>query len=189
MGNVFFKPTPAIVMFGLDGTGKSSILYTLQLGKFTSKVQTIGFNVEKICVEGVEYSLWDIGGHDKMIPFWKHHGDRKSFIIYVVDSSHREQLAPAAAAFHQIINEREFTEQPILILANKQDLEGVMSTAEIEEGLELSRLPSDRPVKLLPCSAKLQQGLEEGIKWFNDGTPLPTREIAFKTAKSARSVS
>jgi GTPase SAR1 family protein len=42
------KPENNFVMFGLDKAGKTTILYSLKLGKKTISIPTIGFNVEKI---------------------------------------------------------------------------------------------------------------------------------------------
>lgn len=43
----FFGPMPArICMLGLDGAGKTTILYKLKLGEVVSTIPTIGFNVE-----------------------------------------------------------------------------------------------------------------------------------------------
>ena len=38
------------VMIGLDGSGKTTILYRLQYGQYTRTVPTIGFNCEKVIV-------------------------------------------------------------------------------------------------------------------------------------------
>lgn len=54
MGNIikslFAKKMPKkqckIVMLGLDGAGKTTILYSLKLGEVVSTIPTIGFNVE-----------------------------------------------------------------------------------------------------------------------------------------------
>ena len=36
------------VMIGLDGSGKTTILYRLKYGQYTNTVPTIGFNCEKV---------------------------------------------------------------------------------------------------------------------------------------------
>lgn len=47
--NIFSKKMPKkqckIVMLGLDGAGKTTILYSLKLGDVISTIPTIGFNV------------------------------------------------------------------------------------------------------------------------------------------------
>ena len=36
------------VMIGLDGSGKTTILYRLKYGQYTNTVPTVGFNCEKV---------------------------------------------------------------------------------------------------------------------------------------------
>jgi GTPase SAR1 family protein len=38
-------------MLGLEGSGKTTILYRLKLGEVLNTIQTIGFNVESVKVE------------------------------------------------------------------------------------------------------------------------------------------
>lgn len=53
MGNIFkhlfAKKVPKqqckVVMLGLDGAGKTTVLYSLKLGEVISTIPTIGFNV------------------------------------------------------------------------------------------------------------------------------------------------
>lgn len=54
MGNIFKKffgntkvirQNCKILMLGLDAAGKTTILYSLKLGKITNTIPTIGFNV------------------------------------------------------------------------------------------------------------------------------------------------
>jgi len=49
-------------MLGLDGAGKTTILYNLKLGEVVSSVPTIGFNVESVQYKSIKFNLWDIGG-------------------------------------------------------------------------------------------------------------------------------
>jgi len=44
-----WQETPArIVMIGLDGAGKTTILYKLKLNEVVTTIPTIGFNVESV---------------------------------------------------------------------------------------------------------------------------------------------
>jgi GTPase SAR1 family protein len=40
------KQQSKILMLGLDGAGKTTILYSLKLGQVNNTIPTIGFNVE-----------------------------------------------------------------------------------------------------------------------------------------------
>ncbi|TYH33271.1 hypothetical protein ES332_D13G047400v1 [Gossypium tomentosum] len=54
-----------IVMVGLDGSGKTTILYKLKLGDLLKTKPTIGFNVETIQYKSIYFDVWDIGGESK----------------------------------------------------------------------------------------------------------------------------
>ena len=56
------KKKTRILMLGLDGAGKTTILYKLQLGEYVSTVPTVGFNVETIEYKNLTMTIWDVGG-------------------------------------------------------------------------------------------------------------------------------
>ena len=49
-------------MLGLDGAGKTTILYKMKLGEVVSSIPTIGFNVESVEYKKLKFTVWDIGG-------------------------------------------------------------------------------------------------------------------------------
>ena len=53
-------------MLGLDAAGKTTILYKLHIGEVLSTVPTIGFNVEKVQYKNVQFTVWDVGGQEKV---------------------------------------------------------------------------------------------------------------------------
>lgn len=58
---------------GLDGAGKTSILFKLKQNEFMAVIPTIGFNVESVEYKNVRFNIWDIGGQPKLRPLWKHY--------------------------------------------------------------------------------------------------------------------
>ncbi|KUF90463.1 hypothetical protein AM588_10003100 [Phytophthora nicotianae] len=62
-----------LLLVGLDGAGKTTILYHLRLGKAIASIPTVGFNVETIKYEGYKLNIWDVGGQDTLRPYWRHH--------------------------------------------------------------------------------------------------------------------
>eukprot|EP01084_Bolivina_argentea_P177274 306591_1 len=62
-----------ILMVGLDAAGKTTILYKLKLGDVVTTIPTIGFNVETVEYKNINFTVWDVGGQDKIRPLWKHY--------------------------------------------------------------------------------------------------------------------
>ncbi|KAE8796974.1 ADP-ribosylation factor [Hordeum vulgare] len=126
-----------VVMLGLDAAGKTTILYKLHIGEVLSTVPTIGFNVEKVQYKNVLFTVWDVGGQEKLRPLWRHYFNNTDGLIYVVDSLDRERIGKAKAEFQAIINDPFMLNSVILVFANKQDMKGAMTPMEVCEGLGL----------------------------------------------------
>mmetsp|Transcript_19429 Transcript_19429/g.77567 ORF Transcript_19429/g.77567 Transcript_19429/m.77567 type:complete len:114 (+) Transcript_19429:155-496(+) len=66
-----------ILMVGLDAAGKTTILYKLKLGEIVTTIPTIGFNVETVEYKNINFTVWDVGGQDKvnasLVIFHAHH--------------------------------------------------------------------------------------------------------------------
>ena len=62
-----------MLMLGLDGAGKTTILYKLKLGESISTVPTIGFNVENVQYKKLSMTIWDIGGQTRLRKLWHHY--------------------------------------------------------------------------------------------------------------------
>ena len=62
-----------VVTLGLDGAGKTSILFKLKQNEFIQTIPTIGFNVETLEYKNIKFTVWDVGGQPKLRPLWKHY--------------------------------------------------------------------------------------------------------------------
>ena len=58
-----------------------------------------GFNVEKVQYKNVVFTVWDVGGQEKLRPLWRHYFNNTDALIYVVDCCDRERVAKAASEF------------------------------------------------------------------------------------------
>lgn len=154
-----------VVMLGLDAAGKTTILYKLHIGEVLSTVPTIGFNVEKVQYKNVQFTVWDVGGQEKLRPLWKHYFSTTDGLIYVVDSLDRERIRKATAEFQAIVNDPLMRNSIILVFANKQDMKGAMTPAEVCEALGLFSL-RDRRWHIQGTCATKGEGLYEGLDWL-----------------------
>ena len=82
-----------ITMLGLDGAGKTTILYKMKLGEIVATIPTIGFNMETVKHDNVTFDVWDIGGGtDKSRSLWSHYFANTDGLVYVLDSNDRNRL-------------------------------------------------------------------------------------------------
>ena len=134
---------------GLDAAGKTTILYKLKLGEIVTTIPTIGqfyhfrhellgaptvlpsplfyiagFNVETVEYKNISFTVWDVGGQDKIRPLWRHYYTGTQGLVFVVDSQDRERIDEAKQELHRILSDREMKECLLLVFANKQDLPG-----------------------------------------------------------------
>lgn len=86
LNNFLSKQNVRILMVGLDGAGKTTILYKLKIGEVISTIPTIGFNVETVEYKNICFTVWDIGGQKKIRNLWNHYYPNTSAVIFVVDS-------------------------------------------------------------------------------------------------------
>eukprot|EP00475_Leptophrys_vorax_P019479 TRINITY_DN2662_c0_g1_i3.p1 TRINITY_DN2662_c0_g1~~TRINITY_DN2662_c0_g1_i3.p1 ORF type:complete len:184 (+),score=32.41 TRINITY_DN2662_c0_g1_i3:172-723(+) len=155
-----------ILMVGLDAAGKTTILYKLKLGENVTTIPTIGFNVETVEFKNISFTVWDVGGQDKIRPLWRHYFNNTQGVIYVVDSNDRERAMEARDELHRMLNEDELRGCTLLVLANKQDLPNAMSAAEITDKLALHSL-RNRTWYIQSTCATSGEGLYEGLDWLS----------------------
>ena len=84
------KKDVRMLMVGLDAAGKTTILYQLKMGETVKTIPTIGFNVETLDYKGLNFTVWDVGGQDKIRMLWRHYFNNTHGLIYVVDSADKQ---------------------------------------------------------------------------------------------------
>jgi len=188
MGTLFTsKPDKqvSILLDGLKSSGKSTILNWIIHGKFIEPAPTSSFNLETIVVgkNKTKVSIWEPAPTNEVFK-----GELKeslSAIIYVIDSTKKEQFRQCKSDISQLL-ENEFTKNVVfLVYANKQDLENSVDVKKIKllfSELFMSRRhrresyeydeygqenrKSDDRFMIQSCSAKTGEGVKEGFEWL-----------------------
>ncbi|XP_032330022.1 ADP-ribosylation factor-like protein 5B isoform X3 [Camelus dromedarius] len=135
--SLFCNQEHKVIIVGLDNAGKTTILYQFLMNEVVHTSPTIGSNVEEIVVKNTHFLMWDIGGQESL---------RSSWNTYYTNT---EDLQKAA----------------VLIFANKQDMKGCMTAAEISKYLTLSSI-KDHPWHIQSCCALTGEGLCQGLEWM-----------------------
>eukprot|EP00811_Abedinium_folium_P008070 NODE_17452_length_941_cov_52.331695.p1 GENE.NODE_17452_length_941_cov_52.331695~~NODE_17452_length_941_cov_52.331695.p1 ORF type:complete len:182 (-),score=52.43 NODE_17452_length_941_cov_52.331695:245-790(-) len=161
------KKDMRILMVGLDAAGKTTILYKLKLGEVVTTIPTIGFNVETVEYKNISFTVWDVGGQDKIRPLWRHYYQGTQGLIFVVDSNDRDRSEDAREELNKMLGEDEMRDAAVLVFANKQDLPNAMSAAEVTEKLGLHSMRSRQWFIQSTC-ATTGDGLYEGLDWLSN---------------------
>jgi len=164
MGNA--KSKMRILMVGLDAAGKTTILYKLKLGEVVSTIPTIGFNVETVEYKNISFTVWDVGGQDKIRPLWRHYYNNTDGLIFVVDSNDVDRADDARLELTRMMNEEEMRNAVLLVFANKQDLPNAMSTEMMQDKLDLNQFRG-RTWYVQPAVGTTGDGLYEGLEWLS----------------------
>ncbi|XP_068604843.1 ADP-ribosylation factor-like protein 14 [Brachionichthys hirsutus] len=178
------QPEAQVLILGLDKAGKSTLLYKLRHDACVSTVPTIGFNVEMLEArkKSVNFilTLWDIGGQAKMRAHWKSFHQDAAAVVFVVDSSEKERLEEARKELENTLRSEQLRGLPLIILANKQDVDGALTATEISDTFNLKKICSTRDWFIQPCSAKTGFGVQEALKRLVQLVKLPSDTATVK---------
>ncbi|KAM4692062.1 uncharacterized protein WCC33_016887 [Rhinophrynus dorsalis] len=153
-----------ILMLGLDAAGKTTVLYKLKLNETVCTIPTIGFNVETVePIRNVSFTVWDVGGQQKIRALWKHYFVNTDGLVFVVDSADWERFPEARLELEAILENDEMRGVPFLVMANKQDLPGARRPLELTEELGLRKMHGHQ-WHVQGCCAATGDGLVEGLE-------------------------
>ena len=174
MGNIIasiferfaFQRSSRLLMLGLDAAGKTTILFRLKLGEVVTTVPTIGFNVETVHYKNISFTVWDVGGQDRLRPLWRHYFANTQGLIFVVDCDDTTRIDEAKEELSKMLEEDELRNACVLVLANKQDLPKAISPEDLSNRLGLRAGHGSHLWKVQGCCAATGEGLYEGLDWL-----------------------
>ncbi|XP_054832773.1 ADP-ribosylation factor-like protein 10 [Eublepharis macularius] len=141
-----------VLVLGLDGAGKSSILHyvsSTEAKRYTHPTQ--GFNSVQLQDSGLQMDLLEVGGSQNLRSYWNHYLSKAHILVFVVDAADSPRLPAARQELHCLL--AEDAQLPLIVMANKQDKRDALSIVELQEELALHTLNNQRKLFLLPTSA------------------------------------
>ena len=110
-------------------------------------------------------NVWDIGGQREIRPYWKNYYEHTDGLVYVVDSADDMRLKECTDELTSLLSEELLAKVPLLVYANKQDLEIALDASEVMGTLKLEEI-QDRTWNIQACSALTKEGLSDGMEWL-----------------------
>ncbi|XP_077301321.1 ADP-ribosylation factor-like 5 [Arctopsyche grandis] len=163
--NLFGNEEHKLVLVGLDNAGKTTILYQMVLGEAVHTSPTIGSNVEEVIWKNIRFIMWDLGGQQSLRAAWTTYYTNSECVIMVIDSTDRARLSVSRDELKRMLSHEELSHSCLLVFANKQDIKGSMTAAEISQELHLTSIKRQQ-WHIQPCCALTGEGLLLGLDWI-----------------------
>ena len=147
------KDSYKVIMFGLDDSGKTTILYKLKSGKKFATIPTISFNVETFGNNNWAKNIiiWDVGGKENVRNLWEHYCCDVNGLIWVYDISDNDRYEESREELQKVLSNEK---------VNNNDANDFI--CGIEEHL------SSRPYHIELCNVNDGETYINGLKWLYD---------------------
>lgn len=172
-------PEYSVLILGLDNAGKTTLLEKLK-GLYIPHYKelppgrilpTVGQNVATLTIGQIHLKFWDVGGQDSLRELWDEYYTQAHAIVFVIDSCDPERLVECKDTLLKIITDDKVEGLPILMLANKQDvqIDTKLEIAQIKEVFnKIAENLNANDSTVLPISAYTGDGVAEAITWLSD---------------------
>jgi ADP-ribosylation factor-like protein 8 len=165
---LFFNKELELSILGLQNAGKTTLVNVMANNKFDEDtIPTIGFNFRKLKKGKVEFKLWDLGGQPRFRDSWEKYCRTVDAIVYVVDSADVGNIDVAKIQLHQLVSWPSLEGVPLLVLGNKNDLDGSLNENNLISTLDLNSI-KDRIVACYSISCKNMVNIDNVLKWLSN---------------------
>lgn len=96
---------------------------------------------------------------------WERYCRGVSAILFVLDSADPQSIEASRSELQSLISQPELSGIPLLVLGNKNDLQGALKVGELIEKLELSKV-AGREVSVYSISAKESTNVDVTLNWL-----------------------
>ena len=81
--------------------------------------------------DGFKLNVWDSGGQREIRPYWRNYYENTDALVYVVDSADEMRVQEVKENLQELLAEELLAGVPLLVFANKQDLEMALEASEV----------------------------------------------------------
>ncbi|GLE02099.1 hypothetical protein PINS_up010937 [Pythium insidiosum] len=170
---LFSKAELHLLIVGLDDAGKTTILEQLK-GIFGKKPgipldkipPTVGLNLARVDIRRCRVICWDLGGQERLRVIWSKYYSESHGIVFVVDSANEQRLDEAKQTLQTLLSHAELADIPLLLLANKKDLENARSVEAIRDHMDIEG--HSGPLAAHATCALTREGIEVALNWLVD---------------------
>ncbi|WVQ74818.1 hypothetical protein IAR50_004425 [Cryptococcus sp. DSM 104548] len=164
--SLFFAKHLEVTIVGLQASGKTSLVNVLGSNQWSEDVvPTVAFNLRQVRKGNVTMKVWDVAGQPKFRGMWDRYCRGADAIIYVVDAADRNSIPTATSELHALLSLSSLQTVPLLVLANKNDLEEALGVDELIKEMRLGEI-GGRVVSCYSTSNKTKHNLDIVLAWL-----------------------
>jgi len=155
-----------LTLVGLQSAGKTTFVNVISSGKYCEDmIPTVGFNMRKVTRGNVTIKVWDIGGQPRFRSMWERYCRGVHAIVYMVDAADPDKIEASRNEFHNLLDKPQLASIPVLVLANKRDIQGSLNEKEVIDKMNLSSV-QDREICCYSISCKEQHNIDITLQWL-----------------------
>lgn len=163
-----------VIMLGLDNSGKTTTVKGL-IGEAVDDVApTWGFSSFQVRHGKYKVAIHDLGGGKNIRKIWQNYFAEAYGVIYVVDASDAVRVEECRDTLHDILKHPKISGKPLLILANKQDVDGALDETDVCCALDVENIVNEAKIctRVEMCTAlrrnvkKQEKEIQEGFNWL-----------------------
>ena len=164
---IFMTPATRILMFGLEKSGKSTIVESFNRGEFTTGTPFTTHRSTDISIQNkLNFTIFEVGGRKEVRRFVPEYLDYSHAIIFVIDGSDETSFKEVKTEFFKILHNPSAAGKPLAILFHKKDIAKVHPSIIIDELDLLNRY--DRPHRVFSTTATEPKRFMEVLAWINN---------------------
>ncbi|KAF8289062.1 putative ADP-ribosylation factor-like protein [Trypanosoma cruzi] len=154
--------------FGLDNAGKTTLISALGGQIEVNTTPTVGFTPTKFQTEKYDICIFDLGGAANFRGIWVHYFHDCHGLMFVIDSAADDAVVKESLNVLRDISQHRYIKgKPILVLANKKDLENARGTKVIPNGFLDKLFGRNTAYRVVAsCGIEEDPALEEGVEWL-----------------------
>jgi Arf/Sar family protein len=107
----------------------------------------------------------NIGGQEQYRSEWSRYTKGCDVVLFVVDAAAPQKLGTAKKELHKLLDDGSIGSTPMLICANKIDIQSHVGEAELIDRLQLNYV-METPWMVLPISALKCTNVDQVVEWL-----------------------
>jgi len=149
-----------LFLFGLDNSGKSSLLKYLKDGVVAEDLKpTKDIDILDIFINDVQYFIWDAPGQVKFRHKWALGLKNTRFLFYVVDIAANQRFKESREELDKMLAYDEAKDLPLVVLFHKYDLKEAENN--LKEAIEVIIPSAPMEVYWLKTSIYSNDGIDD----------------------------